>query len=189
MGRWTKRCCRAQSFTYKLQLRQSFKFPMSQKLRRWQRDRSSSACHVSLTPFLRPPRFTPGCFWERNARLIQRLCSATVCHTQFLHCNMVQVKPCGLQAEQIAGINVSTQRCYLPPCPRDRTIPHISAFLSTKVCRQKTIFYWKSYRQASTFNPELALQCLSDPPEEFKAHCIFCVCALVILSLKSFRRP
>lgn len=95
---------------------------------------------------------------------------------------MVQVKPCGLQTEQIAGINVSVQRCYLRPCSRDRTVLHISAFLSTKVCRQKTIFYWKSYRQASTFNPELALQCLSDSPEEFKADRIFlCVCLLSYL--------
>lgn len=124
----------------------------------------------------------PGCFWECNTRLIQRLCFVPVCHAEFLHCTMVQVKPCGLQTEQIAGINVSIQRCYLPPCSRDRTVPHISAFLSTKVCRQKTIFYWKSYRQASTFNPELALQCLSEPPEEFKAdHIFLCVCACYLI--------
>lgn len=44
-----------------------------------------------------------------------------------------------------------------------------------------TVFYWKVHKQTRAFNPELALQCLSDPPEEFKADCILCVCACYLI--------
>lgn len=130
---------------------------------------------------LLPSPSTHGCFRERTTGPIQKLCSDPVYRSQFLRCNTVQVKPCGPRAQQIACINVSIQRCCLHPCSGDKTVPPISPFLSTGVCRQKTIFYWKDYRQASAFNPELALQCLSDPPEEFKADRIFCVCACYLI--------
>ena len=136
---------------------------------------------LAMLLLLLPSPSTPGCFRECTTRLTQKLWSDPVYHSQFLHCNMVQVKPSGPWAQQIACINVSIQRCCLHPCSGDKTVPRISPFLSTEICRQKTIFYWKGYRQASTFNPELALQCLSDPPEEFKADRIFCVCACYLI--------
>ena len=43
------------------------------------------------------------------------------------------------------------------------------------------MFYWEGCRQASAFNPEPALQCLSDPPEEFKADRIFSACACYLI--------
>ena len=138
--------------------------------------------HLLLAMFLLllPSSSTPGCFRGYTTRLIQKPWSDPVHHSRLLRCNTVHVKACGPRAQQIACTNVSIQRCCLHPCSGDKTVINISPFLRTEVCRQKTIFYWRAYRQASTFNPELALQCLSDPPEEFKAGCIFHKFKLVV---------
>lgn len=96
------------------------------------------------------------------------------------------VQPCALLSisvlqygagQAVCSPAVNKQKAWLHPCSTENTAPHISPFPSTEVSREKTIFCWKVHNQTRALNPELALQCLSDPAEEFKADCIFCVCA------------
>lgn len=125
---------------------------------------------------LHPP---PAAFGnECTAGLIQRLWSDPAYHS-------VSVLRYGAgQAMWSPGTANHVHKCvnpeilFAPPLQRQDCSTHLSFSKYWDFQAENHILL---DRQACTFNPELALQCLSDSPEEFEADGIFCVCPCYLI--------